>query len=59
LARSKKKSDIGEAVEAAPKLEVSKKGETMYKVGVNTFKNKYYAEKFASRKGLKVEQITV
>jgi hypothetical protein len=60
LARSKKKSTNEGSVKAAPVVEVSKKGETMFRVGEhNTFKDKIYAEKFAARKGLTVETITV
>ena len=59
MAKSKKKSTSEGEVKIAPVVEVSKQGETMYKVGVNTFKDKYYAERFANKEGLKVEQITV
>ena len=51
MSRTKKTDTVDESTVSAPK------GVEMYKVGVNMFDNKYYAEKFAARKGLKVEII--
>lgn len=59
MSRSKKKSTIVASKNEVAPVEVSKKGETLYRVGENSFRDKIYAEKFAARKGLTVETIKV
>lgn len=59
MAKSAKKSTEVAPEYGAP-VEVSKKKETMYRVGEhNTFKDKIYAEKYAAKKGLVVKEVKV
>lgn len=52
MAKKKAKEVVEESTASKGEAKVTEK---FYKVGVNRFKDKIYADKFAARKGLKVE----